>query len=142
MTDIHDRETRSYNMSQIKCKDTKPEVLVRKYLYAKGLRFRLHNRNLPGKPDLTLPKYRSVIFVNGCFWHGHNGCKFFKLPGTKSEWWKEKIENTIHRDKTTELKLKELGWRVIVIWECELKSTNLDSTMKRIYNNITNTEYY
>lgn len=142
MTDIHDSETRSYNMSQIKCKDTKPEFLVRKYLHAKGLRFRLHNRNLPGKPDLTLPKYRSVIFVNGCFWHGHNGCKFFKLPGTKSEWWKEKIENTINRDRTTELKLKELGWRVIVIWECELKSTNQDSTMKRIYNNITKTEYY
>jgi DNA mismatch endonuclease (patch repair protein) len=94
MGDVHDKATRSYNMSRIRGKDTKPEMLVRKHLHACGFRYRLHNKNLPGKPDLTLKKYHTVIFVNGCFWHGHEGCKYFVLPKTKSDWWRNKIEET------------------------------------------------
>ena len=97
MADVHDIATRSYNMSRIKGKDTKPEMHVRKYLHASGLRYRLHNKNLPGKPDLTLTKYRTVIFVNGCFWHGHIGCRYFVLPKTRTEWWQDKIEETIKK---------------------------------------------
>ena len=98
MADVHNKATRSFNMSRIKGKDTKPEMLVRKYLHGNGLRYRLHNKNLPGKPDLTLSKYLTVIFVNGCFWHGHKGCKYFVMPKTRTEWWSEKIEETIKRD--------------------------------------------
>ena len=94
MADVHDKATRSYNMSRIRATDTKPEMIVRKYLHAKGFRYRLHKSNLPGKPDLVLPKYHTVIFVNGCFWHGHKGCKYFVLPKTETEWWKQKIEET------------------------------------------------
>jgi len=87
MTDVHNRQTRSYNMSQIKGKNTKPEIMVRKFLFANGFRYRLHDKKLPGKPDIVLPKYKTVIFVNGCFWHGHEGCRYFVVPKTKTEWW-------------------------------------------------------
>jgi len=90
MADVHDKLTRSYNMSRIKSKDTKPEMLVRKFLFSKGFRYRLHVKNLPGKPDIVLPKYRTVIFVNGCFWHGHENCKYFVIPKTRTNRWKEK----------------------------------------------------
>lgn len=139
MTDVHDSKTRSYNMSQIKSKNTKPEIFVRKYLHSKGLRFRLHNNKLPGKPDLTLPKYHTVIFVNGCFWHGHNGCKYFTLPKTRTEWWKEKIEETRKRDQSAKSLLKEKGWRVLVIWECDLKQDKRNITMSNIYNTLITT---
>jgi len=121
MTDVHNKETRSYNMSRIMGTNTRPEMLVRKYLHSKGLRYILHCRKLPGKPDLILPKYKTIIFVNGCFWHGHKGCKYFVMPKTRSEWWKSKIENTINRDETVISLLNELGWSTYVIWECELK---------------------
>lgn len=139
MTDVHDSKTRSYNMSQIKSKNTKPEIFVRKYLHSKGLRFRLHNNKLPGKPDLTLPKYHTVIFVNGCFWHGHHGCKYFTLPETRTEWWKEKIEETRKRDQSAKSLLKEKGWRVLVIWECDLKQDKRNLTMSNIYNTLITT---
>lgn len=139
MTDVHDSKTRSYNMSQIKSKNTKPEIFVRKYLHSKGLRFRLHNNKLPGKPDLTLPKYHTVIFVNGCFWHGHNGCKYFKLPETRTEWWREKIEETRKRDRSAKSLLKEKGWRVLVIWECDLKQDKRNITMSNTYNTLITT---
>lgn len=139
MTDVHDSKTRSYNMSQIKSKNTKPEIFVRKYLHSKGLRFRLHNNKLPGKPDLTLPKYHAVIFVNGCFWHGHHGCKYFTLPQTRTEWWKEKIEETRKRDQSAKSLLKEKGWRVLVIWECVLKQDKRNITMSNIYNTLITT---
>lgn len=126
-------------MSQIKSKNTKPEIFVRKYLHSKGLRFRLHNNKLPGKPDLTLPKYHTVIFVNGCFWHGHNGCKYFTLPKTRTEWWKEKIEETRKRDQSAKSLLKEKGWRVLVIWECDLKQDKRNITMSNIYNTLITT---
>ena len=101
MTDVHDKSTRSYNMSCIRNKDTRPEILVRKFLFANGFRYRLNDKKLPGKPDIVLPKYRTVIFVNGCFWHGHENCKYFKLPATRTEWWKEKIEGNIKNDIET-----------------------------------------
>lgn len=123
MADVHSKETRSYNMSRIKGKNTKPEILVRKYLFSKGLRYRLHVSDLPGKPDLVLRKYRTVIFVNGCFWHKHEGCKYSTVPKTRTEWWMNKINRTVSNDKLNYQKLKSLGWNVIVIWECYFKKT-------------------
>ena len=130
MADVHDIATRSYNMSRIKGMDTKPEMLVRRYLHSHGVRYRLHNKNLPGKPDLTLVKIHTVIFVNGCFWHGHRGCKYFVLPKTRTEWWQEKIQKTIMRDDKTIQELKRLGWNPKVIWECELKPENRNTTLE------------
>lgn len=137
MADVHDKATRSYNMSRIKGTDTKPEMLVRKYLHANGIRYRLHNKNLPGKPDLTLTKYHTVIFVNGCFWHGHKGCRYFVLPKTRTAWWQEKIEETINRDSTAIQNLKELGWKPIIIWECELKPAKRNASLAHIISTIT-----
>jgi DNA mismatch endonuclease (patch repair protein) len=140
MADVHDIATRSYNMRRIRGKDTKPEMLVRKYLHANGLRYRLHNKNLPGKPDLTLSKYHTVIFVNGCFWHGHKGCKYFVIPKTRTEWWKEKIGETVIRDNKSMKELNQLGWNSIVIWECELKPEKRIATLESLYNIITKVE--
>lgn len=137
MTDVHDKKTRSYNMSRIKGTDTKPEMLVRKYLHSKGIRYRLHNKKLPGTPDITLSKYHTVIFVNGCFWHGHEGCKYFVLPKTRTEWWKQKIEKTIIRDRKAINDLKELGWNCLVIWECELKPDKRSETLENTLIKIT-----
>lgn len=103
-------------MSRIKGKDTKPEMLVRKFLFSNGFRYRLHDKKLPGKPDLVLPKHKTVIQVHGCFWHGHKGCKYYVIPKTRTKWWKEKIERNIERDQIAEKELKSEGWRVIVIW--------------------------
>lgn len=124
-------------MSRIRGSDTKPEMLVRKYLHAKGIRYRLHNNTLPGKPDLTLTKFHTVIFVNGCFWHGHKGCNYFVLPKTRTDWWQEKIEETIKRDSKAIQNLKELGWKTIIIWECELKSRNRNVSLANIVSTIT-----
>lgn len=120
MADVHSKETRSYNMSRIRNKNTKPEMLVRRFLFANGFRYRLHDKKLPGRPDIVLPKYRTVIFVNGCFWHGHEGCKYFVLPKTREEWWREKISNTKNRDARSH-KILEADWNIIIIWECEIK---------------------
>ncbi len=136
MADVHDIATRSYNMSRIKGTDTKPEMLVRKFLHANGLRYHLHNKKLPGKPDLTLPKYRTVIFVHGCFWHGHKGCKYFVMPKTRTEWWQEKIAGNIERDQIAESELKAQGWQVIVIWECKLIQDKREETLKQLLNQI------
>ncbi|WP_321288168.1 very short patch repair endonuclease [uncultured Sunxiuqinia sp.] len=130
--DVHDPKTRSYNMSRIKGKDTKPEMMVRKYLFAKGFRYRLHVKGLPGKPDIVLPKYKTVIFVNGCFWHGHKGCRYFTLPKTNTEWWLNKIKDTQHRDKEKEIALNTAGWRVIIVWECELKPEQREATLHNL----------
>jgi DNA mismatch endonuclease (patch repair protein) len=120
MTDVHSKAVRSYNMSRIKGKNTKPEMKVRRFLFSKGFRFRLHSLNLPGKPDLVLPRYKSVIFVNGCFWHGHTNCKFSIIPKTRTEWWIDKINRTKVRDLKTYKALGETGWKVFVVWACEL----------------------
>jgi len=124
MADVHDKATRSYNMSRIRNKDTKPEMLVRKFLFANGFRYRLNDKKLPGKPDIVLPKYKTVIFVNGCFWHGHENCKYFKLPATRTEWWKAKIEGNIKNDTTNYSLLQSLGYRILIVWQCELKGSN------------------
>ena len=130
--DVHDKETRSYNMSRIKGKNTKPEEVVRKYLFSKGFRYRKNDRRLPGTPDIVLPKYRTVVFVNGCFWHGHENCRFFIIPKTNTEFWINKIERNRQRDKKQTAELEKQGWKVLVIWECQLKKKFFDSTMEQL----------
>ena len=129
MTDVHTKAVRSYNMSRIKSKDTKPEIIVRKFLFSHGLRYSLHKTNLPGKPDIFLRKYKTAIFINGCFWHGHENCSYFKLPKTRTEWWKAKIKQNVSNDKKKQLKLLQAGYRVIVIWECEIKNKSVFNTI-------------
>jgi len=123
-------------MSRIKGKDTKPELLVREFLFANGFRYRLHVKNLPGKPDIVLPKYKTVIFVHGCFWHGHEGCKYFVIPKTRTEWWLNKINKNRELDEENTIKLTEAGWKVITIWECELKPHKKDLTLKDLKKQI------
>ncbi|MDR1148135.1 MAG: very short patch repair endonuclease [Spirochaetaceae bacterium] len=118
--DVLTPEQRHYNMSQIHSKDTKPELIVRKWLWCHGYRYRLHRKDLPGKPDIVLPKYNAVIFVHGCFWHRHN-CKYASTPATRKDFWEEKLNGNVERDKVNVRKLIELKWRVLVIWECEIK---------------------
>ena len=123
--DIVSEEQRSYNMSRIRSKDTKPELIVRSMLHRMGYRFTVNgpkNSKLPGKPDIVLPKYRTVISVHGCFWHRHEGCKFATIPKTRTEWWKAKLEGNVERDARNEEALKTLGWRVVVVWTCELRT--------------------
>lgn len=117
MTDIVDKATRSRMMSGIRGKDTKPEVLIRKALHAQGFRYRLHDKSLPGKPDLAFPKYKAVVFIHGCFWHGHD-CRYFKVPQTRTAFWLDKINANRQRDVRQLAQLKQAGWRVLVIWEC------------------------
>jgi DNA mismatch endonuclease, patch repair protein len=125
MADVHTKAQRSYNMSRIKGRNTKPEILVRKYLHAQGYRFRLHVKNLPGKPDIVLPKHKTVIFVHGCFWHGHKGCRYFVVPKTRTKWWLEKIEGNKARDKKAFKELRKQGWGVIEVWECRVKKLRI-----------------
>lgn len=119
-------------MSCIKGKNTKPEEIVRKYLYSQGFRYRKNDKRLPGTPDIVLPKYRTVIFVNGCFWHGHQGCRYFVVPKTNTEFWMNKIDANRARDLKKISELEAMGLRVIVIWECELKQGKQDDTLRRI----------
>lgn len=119
-------------MSRIAGKDTKPEELVRKYLFSKGFRYRKNVRKLPGTPDLVLPKYRTVIFVNGCFWHGHEGCKYFVWPKSNAEFWRQKIETNISRDRRKEAQLRDMGWNVMIVWECELHPSKKQATLERL----------
>lgn len=121
--DVLTVEQRRFNMSRIRGKDTSPELLIRKGLHARGFRFRLHDRKLPGRPDLVFPKYGAVIFVNGCFWHGHQ-CSLFKWPETRQQFWRDKIERTRERDHRAIGELCSSGWRVHTIWECMLRGTN------------------
>ncbi len=116
-------------MSRIKGKNTKPEMLVRKFLFSKGFRYRLHDKKLPGKPDIILPKYKTVIFVHGCFWHGHEGCKYFVVPKTRTDWWLNKINGNVANDKIKQGLLEQAGWRIINLWECELKPGIVSETL-------------
>lgn len=128
---------RSYCMSRICGKDTKPEILVRKGLHARGFRFRLQDRKLPGRPDIVLPKYGVAIMVNGCFWHGHKGCRYATRPKSNQEFWREKIERNKHRDEVTAAHLEALGWHVIVVWECELRRKDaLDARINELASEI------
>lgn len=140
MADVHTPEQRSYNMSQIHSKNTTPEELVRKFLFSQGFRYRKNDARLLGKPDIVLPKYKTVVFVNGCFWHGHEGCRYFVWPKNNAEFWKEKITGNIQRDKRNHHLLEEQGWRVIEIWECELKKNTFQETLVSLVKNIRNSD--
>ena len=123
--DVHNKKTRSKNMAAIKGKDTKLELAVRKYLHNKGLRYTLHNKKLPGKPDLTLKRYNSVVFINSCFWHRHKKCKKAVMPKSNTEFWSDKLQKNVIRDKKNINLLKKQGWYVFLFWECQLKEKNL-----------------
>ena len=120
MSDVHSKAVRSYNMSRIKGKGTKPEETVRKYLFSQGFRYRKNVASLPGKPDIVLSRYRTVVFVNGCFWH-HHDCQYFVWPKNNAEFWKEKIDRNAERDKAAVGKLQAAGWKVVIVWECTLR---------------------
>ena len=136
--DVHTRETRSYNMSRIKNKNTKPEETVRKYLFGRGMRYRKNDKRLPGHPDIVLPKYKTVVFVNGCFWHMHESRGYFKWPENNAEFWKKKLEGNKKRDVENIKRLSEAGWKVIVVWECELKKQNRTERLDKLYFEIVN----
>jgi DNA mismatch endonuclease (patch repair protein) len=136
MTDVHNKETRSFNMSQIKGKNTKPEILVRKFLFSRGFRYLLHDKRLPGKPDIVFPIRKTVIFIHGCFWHGHQGCKYFVVPKTRTEWWLNKIMSNAQKDADNFSKLTESGWKIITIFECELRKDRLHQTLNQLVNEL------
>lgn len=134
--DVHSKEVRSYNMSCIKGKNTKPEEIVRKYLFSKGFRYRKNDKRYPGTPDIVLPKYKTVIFVNGCFWHGHEGCKYYVVPKSNTEFWIEKITHNIERDNEKADRLQDMGLKVITVWECELKPKVREETLRLLETKI------
>ena len=135
MADVHSKETRSYNMSRIKGKNTKPEEEVRKYLFSQGLRYRKNDSRLPGKPDIVLPKYKTIIFVNGCFWHMH-GCSRSHLPKSNEAYWEPKIKRNVERDQKNTKLLQEAGWNVLTVWECELKKKIFNERMEKLIKDI------
>lgn len=139
MSDRHSPEQRRFNMQQIKGTNTKPEILLRKILFSKGYRYRVNSKILPGKPDIVLKKYNTVIFVNGCFWHGHDSCKYFVIPKTRTEFWTDKINGNKKRDKKNIDLLVKNDWNVITVWECELKKDiikhTVESLVKQLQNN-------
>lgn len=125
MADTVTKEKRSWIMSRVRGKNTKPEILLRSLLHRSGFRFRLHDEKLPGKPDIVLPRYRAVIFVNGCFWHRHKGCKVSRIPKSHRDFWINKFNKNIQRDRKHQQKLERLGWQVLIVWECELKESQI-----------------
>lgn len=137
MADTKTPAERSENMSRIRSTNTKPEEIVRKYLFSHGFRYRKNDKRYPGKPDIVLPKYRTIIFVNGCFWHMH-GCSRSRLPRSNEEYWKPKIERNIKRDAENKQKLEAAGWNVIIVWECELKKRTSEERLSRLCNEIRN----
>jgi DNA mismatch endonuclease, patch repair protein len=136
MADVHTKAIRSYNMSRIRSKNTRPEMIVRKALFANGFRFRLHDKKLPGKPDIVLKKYKTVIFIHGCFWHGHIDCKYFVVPKTRSEWWLRKIDRNRELDRINTDKIKGMKWKVITIHECNLKGDKLNRSVNKLINQL------
>ena len=134
--DNRSKEARSRNMSNIPSKNTKPEETVRKYLFAHGLRYRKNVSMLPGKPDIVLPKYKTVVFVNGCFWHGHEGCKYFVPPKTNTEFWYAKFQYNQERDARNYQKLRDLGWRILIVWECEIRHGDVNKRLEQLIEEI------
>jgi DNA mismatch endonuclease, patch repair protein len=132
VADVHTKKQRSYNMAQVKSTNTKPELLVRKFLHARGFRYTLYNKKLPGKPDIVLPKYNTIIFVHGCFWHGHPNCKYFTIPKTRTKLWTDKINTNKANDEKAIKTLKKAGWKIIVVWACKLKPKNAEQALKKI----------
>lgn len=139
MKDVFAKKKRSEVMSKIRKTDTKPELIVRGFLIKKGLRFWIYLKTLVGNPDIVLPKYKTVIFVNGCFWHAHNKCKYNKMPQSNRNYWVPKILGNVERDKRNKKELKNLGWSVFIVWECELDKTKHVKTLERLYQKILNT---
>ncbi len=137
MVDKFSKETRSRIMSQIRGKDTKPEILVRSYLFSRGLRFRKNDKRYPGSPDIVLPKYKTIVFVHGCFWHLHEGCKYAKMPKSNVDYWKPKLYRNRERDACNKKELEDMGWTVIIVWECELKKDKVEQTLEDLYIKIT-----
>ncbi|HAX47999.1 MAG TPA: DNA mismatch endonuclease Vsr [Ignavibacteria bacterium] len=125
MVDVHSLKIRSFNMSRILSKNTKPEISVRKFLYKHGIRYRLHDARLPGKPDIVIRKYKIVIFVHGCFWHSHKNCKYASNPKSNKAFWNAKLQGNVARDKKNKAQLKKIGYKVLIFWECKLKKNNL-----------------
>ncbi len=138
MVDNVSKKRRSEIMRAVKSKDTKPEMIVRKFLFSEGLRYSLHDKKLPGKPDIKLSKYKTLIQINGCFWHGHKDCSIYVMPKTNKEFWRTKIEKNISRDEKNISQLKQLGWNVIVLWECELKKKKRENTLTELVLKIKN----
>ena len=138
MADNHSKEVRSMNMSHIKSTGTKPEVIVRKYLFSKGLRYRKNDKRYPGNPDIVLPKHKVCVFINGCFWHQHSGCRYAAIPKSNQEYWIPKLQRNVERDKTNIEKLTQNGWKVITVWECELRKDILETTLMKLLYSITN----
>lgn len=134
--DIWSKKKRSEVMSKIRGKDTKPEIMLRSALFKSGLRFRIHKKDLPGKPDITLTKYKTVIFVHGCFWHYHKNCREGRIPSTNTSFWENKLRYNIAKDKKNYRKLKKLEWNVIVVWECEIEK-NLNNVLAKIISRFT-----
>lgn len=142
MADVMTPEQRSRCMAAIKGKDTKPEMIVRKYLFSRGLRYRVNNRKLPGSPDIVLKKYKTVVFIDGCFWHGHEGCKYFRLPKTNIDFWRHKIAMNIARDYANGVDLRLAGWKVIRVWEYDIKmKAKREETLERLYHVLARTKY-
>lgn len=142
MADVMTPEQRSRCMAAIKGKDTKPEMIVRKYLFSRGLRYRVNNRKLPGSPDIVLKKYKTVVFIDGCFWHGHEGCKYYHLPKTNVDFWRHKIAMNIARDYANGVDLRLAGWKVIRVWECDIKTkVKRKATLENLYQEIVGTEH-
>lgn len=136
MADNLSKETRSYNMSRIRSKNTRPEMLVRKFLHSEGYRYRLHVKDLPGKPDIILPKYKAVIFIHGCFWHSHQNCKYSVTPKSNLAYWIPKLERNITKDAENETKLLQMGWNIIKIWECALKPKHIVETLQKLVSKL------
>lgn len=132
MADCHTKEQRSRNMASIHSVSTKPELRLRHALWYQGFRYRVNDKRLPGRPDIVLPKYRTVIFVHGCFWHGHKDCKYYTVPQTNTEFWMAKVARNQERDQEVWRKLEAKGWSVVIVWECQLKKANLDDTVARV----------
>ena len=137
MVDKVSKKVRSYNMSRIRSKDTKPEILVRSYLFSRGLRFRKNDKRYPGSPDIVLPKYNTMVFVHGCFWHLHEDCKYARMPKSNVEFWEKKLYGNRDHDERNQKELEEMGWNVIIVWECELKKDKREQTLEDLYNQIT-----
>ena len=136
MADTVSKEKRSEIMSHVTGKETKPEIIVRKYLFAHGLRYRKNVKRLPGTPDIVFPKYKTAVFVNGCFWHGHKGCKYSHLPTTNLGYWEKKIADNLERDERKKRELEGLGYRVLTVWQCQLKTKVKDCNLEKLYDEI------